>query len=237
MPKGDRSNPGEEFLYKLSLKPEFQLDLINARKRLEIPDNGFSNGQEKTNRFKQPLKIILFISTLESLSRDYKIPKPYIGILDRYVCFNDVFSKKQGLPDVASIEPPAGMLKPTDINMESYYWESAQPYAKLLIFGSSRKSDVIKFIEKNWNKVEEILKKQGWTRPKTVRRTLFKKRNQRIKELYMIRSVEELQKIADPEGDQETSTKQRYLLIQNILRKEGYGEVDDGYIRKMGSKK
>lgn len=41
MTKDDDTNPGVEFFYKLSRKPEFQRDLLKARKQLGIPENGY----------------------------------------------------------------------------------------------------------------------------------------------------------------------------------------------------
>ena len=220
-----------------SFKPEFEFDIRNARKRLGIPKEGFEDRKDRHACLKNPMKAVVFIAALESIIRDYKIPSAYTPILDEYIFFSEAYLRKQQVPEIAIIEPPMSMLRANEITMEDYYWNFSEPYAKLLIPGNSKKNDVIEFIDKNWNKVEAIFKKQDWTKPKKVRRTDYKERNKLIN-VFWSASIKQLQEYADkiePDENHHVSTRKE-SLIKTIL-KHKYKNLDDGYIRKIGSRK
>ena len=243
MKKGDKPNAAEEFLYKLFSQPKFNEYLANYRKRAGIPKDGLG----KTKNWKKewnllindPKKAFVILVATEHLQTKFKIPVVFTPFIRFYFCFGYVPKEFSKRVNVAKICPPIHLLNPEHENEEeeiqTYF--PYEPYAKLLIFGTSRKSDVIEFIEKNWNKVESVMKRQGWVRPKMVRRTIYKRRNLRIKELNR-KTLKELQKEADPDGTyyEGFSPKYKHLVIQKILKKEGYGEVNDGYIRKIAYK-
>lgn len=223
MRKSDRPNPGEEFFYKLSLGPEFEKDLRRERIGIGIPKNGFKTKEEQQYWLRKNSKKIITISTVwQRLRARYKIPKSYLfPYLNSYLFFGKIPNWK---PPVAQIGSPVDNL---ENDIENYIDE---PYAKVIIFGNATKSDAIKFITEEWDNIEKILKKQGWSRPPKIRRTIHKERNILIKQLWR-KPKRGLQK------ELNSITTQKELLIQRILKKRGFVDVNEGYIRKMSSNK
>ncbi|MFA5413255.1 MAG: hypothetical protein WC348_01815 [Patescibacteria group bacterium] len=232
MKKGDRPNPGEEFLYKLSGQPKFNEYLIGWRERIGVPKNGLGKvvkWQEEWDRLiNNDRAAFNILVAAEHLQMKFKIPIAYAPFIRLYLCFGYI-PKELNEVEVAKVCLPAHLLDPGDRDgdkekdLRTYF--PYEPYAKLIIFGTSRKSDVIKFIAERWGEVEEVFKKQGWVRPKAVRRTIYKERNLLVKELWR-KSTKELQKEAGSSGTYKD------LLIQKILAKREM-DVKDGYIRKM----
>jgi hypothetical protein len=218
-------NPGEELFYKLSLKAGFQNDLEKARRLLQIPKDGFTNEDEHFLWQCSPGKPKLSFAVIFRLREKYKIPISYLHLLSSYLHFGEARAVTQEKQDVLSVLPPAHLLEPGSFDLESYYREHNEPYVRLIILGNGTKSAVLKSIDDNWGEIEAMLKGQGVTRPKRVRETKYKKRNKRIKELWR-KTKKEL-------GNENATYKDS--LIRAILKREGFGDVDDGYIRKIGS--
>jgi|SRR3989338_2614191 len=177
--KDDRPNPAEEFLYNLSLRRDFQRDLQLNRLVLDIPQMGFTKEEERQKWFKSQkgLEGLNYLSVTQLIAEKYKIPLDYQIGLDSYIFFGDdrilQMTNQWGL---AQILPPAHTLEADDVDLERSYQEEKEPYAKIIVPGNSSKEEILKYIRKNWNKVEEILKKQGWTPKKRIRRTIYKER-------------------------------------------------------------
>jgi len=164
------------------------------------------------------------------LQKKYDIPLAYLFGLNDYLFFNEYRSGEWERFDPAVLLPPEHILNDEDIDLEEFYKDNKEPYVKLLILSNSKKTDVIKFIRNNWERVEEILKRQNWTPKDRVRKTIYKKRNRYIKELLQ-KPIKELQKKVG-----ETICTDKDILINLILQKEGFGNVNEGYIRKMNTK-
>jgi len=240
--KGDAPNPGEEFFYKLSLRPDFNQFLIDFRKKVGIPKNGLGRAgkwEEKWDRLISKSNIAFHILvSAEHVQTRYKIPKAYAQFIRFYICFGyipDEFNKS----DIARICPPVHILSPGNIDEEqelrSYF--SYEPYAKILIFESGSKSDVLKFIKENWSAVEKIIEKQRGFSRKRVRKTIYKYRGQVVKKLWR-KPLKELQRKA--KTDETTiMTNERDLLVAKILVKLGLAkkELSGGCIRRIANEK
>lgn len=237
--KGDKKvNPGEEYLYKLSLDPKFNEDLITERINLGIPQDGFTiDSNDFSNWLKTSGKDVVDITDVwNNISKKYKISSLFSSYLNDYLFFGKNRTHEK-INIVARILPPTKQdFESIDFDMdaEKHLQLRNEPYARLIIFGNGRKSDVIKYIEKNWGEVENVLKQQGWTPRPVIRRTQFKERNKLIKELLQ-KTTSELQKIANSKNKIKTNIKYKDLLIQQILKNEGYNHISEGYIRKMNS--
>jgi hypothetical protein len=157
--------------------------------------------------------------------------------IDDYIFFGEIRSKaNKQLPPSVVFERYAHRADMNLGDVEEFYKETGEPYAKLFILGNASKSDVLDYINKNWEKVEEILTEQRGIR-KVVRKTIYKKRNREIKEWWH-KPIAELRKEADkidPERAPHISGCKE-LLIKKILRKE-YGYIGENYIKKIGQSK
>lgn len=226
MKQDSKPNPGVEIFHKLSLKEEFGKDLIEARKVLGIPERGFKEQVERLNWYEQPHDSLLLIDMWLKLRKKHKIPLAHMLALEDYLFFDRAGAITQQIPEPALILPPAHTLDEDDPDMEEFYSRNDEPYVKLIIPGSSTKSDILDFLRENWSRVEDVLKQQGWTRPRRIRKTEEenRKRDKRIKELWR-KTKKEL-------GNEDAHYKD--LLIQKILKQEGFGDVNEGYIRKVG---
>jgi hypothetical protein len=226
MAKGDKPNPKDEFFFDLSLNPEFNQDIVDARKKLGIPDGGLTK-ETIEPWFDKPHDSSVIYAFFEK--KKYRIPLAYMTFLYDYVLFGEWGSPSY--PEVAIILPPIHTLDPqhVDFDPEEYFCQHNEPYARILVLGNGRKKHVLNFISKNSNEVEKILEKQEWKRPKMIRRKDSKLRTKRLKELWS-RPVEDLKSMAH------SKSCRRDILIHNILKLEGFGEVSEGYIRKMASK-
>jgi len=225
MKNGDDLNPGEEFLYKLSLKPKFQQDLINIRKRLRIPENGFVNPKTRQKLWidYKNANLLGLLEEEMKLKEKYKVPTPYFLFIDDYIFFGKPVSALKN-------KSPVALLLPTK-ELEELYDGMHEPTAKLLIFGNATQEKVLEFIKKNWREIELILNKNIHG-AKRVRKTNYKDRNRIIRELWK-KSIEVLQKEA------ESTTQERDLLVAKVLvkRKQTNRELSGGYIRKVANQK
>ena len=229
MKKGDGPNPGVEFLYKLYGEQGFRQDIIGARKHLGIPEGGFiEDGMDE--KWMKDNHIFDLMAVESYLQKKYKISIAYIWQLSDYIFFGEIRNKaNMKIPPSVVIEKYAHRKDIGLGDVEEFYKETAEPYVKLYILGNASKSDILGFINKNWKEIEDVLVEQRGER-RMIRTTTYKGRNQLIKEL-ICKSIEELQKEA------ESHSRYKDLLIQKILLKRGFGAVNEGYIRKMGSKK
>ncbi len=230
MKKGDRPNPGEEFLYKLDGQAKFHDVLLNWRKIIGIPDQGLGKEVKWEKEWERLISndrtAVKIMAAAQNLQWKFKIPMTYFRFIYLYLCFGYVPSEFWGENEFVKILKPDSLLNPGGDNEEKdLITIFREPYVKLLIPGTSRMSDVTDYLTKHWNKVEEILKLQGWEKPKPIRKTIHKQRNLLIKELWR-KPTRELQK----EAEFVSSYKER--LIQKIMRKKGY-KMTEGQIRKL----
>lgn len=176
MKKGDRPNPGEEFLFKLSLKENFQRDLINARKHLGIPEKG-STGESDRQKWLANHDVFDLLAVELELQKRYKISVAYQEFLDDYIFFGKLKSK------VTTKKPPVAIIdqfshKFDSGNIEEFYRETGEPYVKVLIFGWGSKNDVVEFIKNNWKTIEGALWEQrGGHGREIIRKTCKQRKN------------------------------------------------------------
>ena len=131
---------------------------------------------------------------------------------------------------IASCNPPG--FEP----IEKLYDATSEPYVKLFIFANASKTKVVNFIKKNWREIELTLN-INIHKDKRTRETIYKKRNQTIRELWR-EPLKELQREAKI-NEATIITKERDLLIARILIKRGLAEkeLSGGYIRKIANEK
>lgn len=215
MKRGDNLNPGVEFFYKLSLRPEFQRDIISTRKRLGISEKGFINLETRQKLwidFKNA-NILELLGEEIYFKKKYDIPFPYWQFIDDYIFFG---KPTNALKD----ELPVAILSPTK-EIEDFYREMNEPHTTLLIFSNATKTKLSDFIRKNWKEIE-IEKQIG----KRIRKAIYKDRNLLIKKLWQ-KSTKELQQEFSLTG------KNKERLIAEIIEKKEMGTLKSGYIRKM----
>ncbi|RJQ14872.1 hypothetical protein C4553_00225 [Candidatus Parcubacteria bacterium] len=225
MTKDDEINSGVEFFYKLSLKPEFQNDLAEARKHLGITPSGYMDPQTREKLWIEYKKanVIELLGTELHLKTKYKVPTPYFEFIDDYI----FFGKPVNAPKKKS---PVALLSPTK-ELEDLYDGMYEPTAKLLLFGNATQEKVLEFIKKNWREIELTLNK-NINKTHRVRKTTHKEQNRTIRELWRT-NLGVLQKEAG------STTKERDLLVSRILVKRGLTtkELSGGYIRKVANQK
>lgn len=220
MKKGDRPNPGEEFLYHLAGKRGFQQDLAQVRKQLGIPLNGFP-GQVAFKGWLKKADMFSLLAVELQFHKKYKISIAYQQQLDDYLFFGRVLKSYKPVPVVID---RCAHRKNSFGNIEELYREIDEPYAKLLVLGSASKSDVLSFIDSNWKHIDEALVEQRGER-KTIRKTTHKERNLLIKKLFQ-EPTKALQQKAG------SSSTYKDTLIQKIMTKRGY-KMSEGQIRKL----
>lgn len=215
-----KPNLGIEFFYKLFIKSEFQKDLSRVRKQLCIPEKGFSNNKHRMwwieNNFS---KMIDLMGVELRFKTKYDIPMPYMELVDDYIFFGKAVNHLKH-------KAPVAILHPTKED-EKLYREFNEPFTTMLIFGNATKTQVVDYIKKNWREIE-MEKNKGHR----TRLTLYKDRNQTIRELWKV-PLKELQKEAN------STSGYKDILISKILVKRGFvlTELSPGYIRKVANQK
>ncbi|MFA5129732.1 MAG: hypothetical protein WC477_02300 [Patescibacteria group bacterium] len=240
MKKGDKPNPGEEFFYKLSLKKEFEEDLVIARKKIGIPNAGFTDEDEHLHWMSTPGDPQRTFDTIFSLREKYKIPITYTHLLHKILFYGDDEVKESERPDIMTILPPAHLCDPSGSDLEHYYRQHGEPYVRILILANAKKSDIIRELGLCWDQVEEILKTQGWIKPKKIRKTVNKVRNKLIKELWR-KPIKDLKTEVKRYAPNDI-LKRKESLIKKILQHKGYKDFDkkgfgEAVIKKIGSTK
>lgn len=230
MKKGDGPNSGVEFFYKLSHKPEFQQDLIRARKQLGISEKGFIDPKTREKLWieHKDADMLGLLGAELHLKEKYKIPIPYLPFIDDYIFFGKPMNALKNKPQIARIDYPG---PPNFESIEKFYDANNEPYVKLFVFGNATKTKVVDFIKKNWREIELGLNKNIHKKER-VRETIFKDRAQAIRALWRL-PLQELQK------ESGSSTKERSLLVAKVLVKRGATktELNDGYIRKIANER
>ena len=225
MTKDDDTNPGVEFFYKLSLKPEFQNDLVKTREHLGIIPTGYIDPKTRAKLWIEYRKanVIELLGAELHLKIKYKVPTPYFEFIDDYI----FFGKPVNAPKKKS---PVALLSPTK-ELEDFYDGVYEPTAKLLLFGNATQEKVLEFVRKNWREIELTLNK-NINKTHRVRKTTHKEQNLVIRELWHT-NLGVLQKEAG------STTKERDLLVSKILVKRGLTakELSGGYIRKVANQK
>ena len=231
MTKGDKSNTGEEFFYKLEITKGFLEDLKKARKQLGISEKGSTNNEERLAWIKKnPKNSMDFLAIQLQLKEKYNIPEAYWwSFLDDYIFFGKAVNAitKQSL--VAFIDPLAHKVKGRNGNPEELYWENGEPYVKMFILGNAQKNDVHNFIDANWEKIKDILMEQGATMERT-HRTEYKDRNKFIWKLCRIG----IRQLEVEYGIKANNRETKESLICKIVQAQGFGGVTEGYVKKIG---
>ena len=226
--KGIKTNKAIELLYRLSLRVDFQKDIEKARIILNIPSHGFSSYRERQESINN-IDSILFTDQILNILKKYKISLAYYVPLQEYLEMGKIKTKTKQEEFVAVIDDFAHRNDIDSGNLEEFYREFGEPFAKVLILGNSTKSDVIDFINRNWNKIQSILAEQGNNPNQRIRKKKDKNkdRDKNIIELSK-ETTENLKKqLGNPIG-----TLYKEDLIKKIMERDGY-HISDGYIRKI----
>ena len=211
MKKGDDTNQGVEFFYKLSCNKEFQKDLIKARNQLYINENGFINPDTRQKLWIEYKKSDMFglLAIEQHLKEKYKIPEPYRQFIDDYIFFNRPVHALRKKPPVAMISynSPPGFE-----DIEKFYDATGESYVKLIVFANASKTSLVDFIKKNWREMElglniNIHKKHR------VRISNNKERDREIRRIYRL-PISELQREAE-----DKITKERSILVAKIIKR------------------
>jgi hypothetical protein len=232
MKKGGGLNYAEELIYKLSAVKGLGKDILEIRSDFGIPKDGLGGFDKKIDFLLDQYSPKLDIR-IKNLRNKYGISIAYEYAFDDFVlCGGLGFGNSNPEPIFAMIQPP-----PTDELNDFEYGllGRGEPYVRLLMFANAKKTQILNFIDKHWNEVENHFIKQGVERPKRVRKVVYKERNLLIKKIYKMQ-VEELQALADKVDPTNFPHKSKYkdILIHTILRPE-YGDISEGYIRKICS--
>lgn len=227
-----KTNKAIELLYELSLRDDFQKDIRKARKLLKIPLYGFKSVEEKNNG--DPFDAFSFTATMLNLLEKYQIPDVYWVPLQEYLEFDRLETKEDQIKLVGFVDRWVHREDDRSDPMEEWYKYRKQPFVKLIIFGNNTKSDVHAFIDKNWKIMEEILTEQG-DEPKRVRR---KKDENKERDRIIIELSKKTKKELNAGLKRKLTHGAKYkeLLIQAKMEELGYGEINEGYIRKIISK-
>ncbi len=223
-------NHAEEYLYKLSTKTKFGELLTEVRRKMDIPIDGIGETiewkKEHEKLLNDPKKAFDLLIFTELAQFKYKIPLAYSPYISVYLCFGFIPNEFEE-PFGVRVLAPSYMANLDDLygEKEIHKYFPHEPYARLIVFGTSTKSEVIKFIEENWDEVEEVFKKQGWSRPKKIRQTVHKKRNYLVQGLWH-KPTNELREIAGLKSGYKDT------LIQKILSDQGI-QMTEGHIRKL----
>ncbi len=220
--KGDL-NKATELLYGLSLQDDFCLDIQQIRGRFGIAP--LKIGSE------EPFKEITkensgdFLSAELSLLEKYSIPIAHLTALSDYIRFNKL--EKLPQPSVAFIDRYAH--EKWEGHIEEWYKDKNEPFVKMLILNADSKADIHKFIDDNWERIQEILIEQG-REPKRIRSKGEK--NKEIDKLIVRYSKQNVTQMKMALG----LTKGTFYkddLIKKMIKKYHEHEVSDGYIRKV----
>lgn len=160
------------FFGDLELSTSFQERLRNIRKQFGVPVGGFKEKQKATqwlwgleynlydDMFKEDnknyRKLQAYKDARKQLIKDFNIPPPFGGILNKKI----VYSKNISIEDW---EYPTFGCSILEYGHEEETfdpkddWDSKKSYAILLIHDGANKSDVKKYIEKNWYRIEKLI--------------------------------------------------------------------------------
>jgi hypothetical protein len=225
-----RLSHAEEYLYKLSTKTKFGEFLAGVREKMGVPADGIGETITWRKDFEKlmddPKKSLDLLVFTELAQFKYRIPLAYSPYISFYLCLGYIPRELEESFGVR-ILAPTRMTNPNDPYGEKEIGKyfPHEPYARLIVFATNTKSEVIKFIEENWHEVEKVFKEQGWSRPKKIRQTVHKKRNRLIHELWH-KPTNELQEIAG------LKSGYKEKLIRKILSDQGT-PISEGYIRKL----
>ncbi|OHA58816.1 MAG: hypothetical protein A2571_00310 [Candidatus Vogelbacteria bacterium RIFOXYD1_FULL_44_32] len=180
----------EVFLDLLRSK-KFVNDVIKFRKNNEIPENGFADDPMKIldTKWKDPERKLKAEVKLAEFLKRYDLPPSAHDVASSYIV--------DGLtPEVAiaeghmfygcSIENPSN--KGTYKSSEPIWRASGKKYVSLLIHEGAKVSDVKKYVEYNWDQIEEIIsvplgEKNNQKVKKRIRMKVNRLRDERVASL------------------------------------------------------
>jgi len=179
----------EKLLYQSTLMPEFKNDIGHLRAEFNIPPGGFDTSEEYKQWFINNTVSHQTIPEMfrkhPRLIRKYKLPATdyFLRYFHDYViCENKFFttsSQDNYLCEIDIDLPEKGRITPT----ETFWNESGQPYVKIFVPDTTSRDNVKDFIDASWTPIKQLLKNRGSVR-KQIRKTIHKKRNARICELW-----------------------------------------------------
>lgn len=227
--KGGQTNRADELVYDLSLRSNFQKDVFSIRRRLGIPEAGFSNESDRL-RWLTPKVALSVWKSISSLLQKHSIPPIYRMPIARFVETGSTKSCTRPSDTVAAIDRYAHRSDIPVGNMDEAYRASRQPFAKLYLFGST-KEEVHRFIDQKWDEVREIFLEQDLDTEKRSRRKMYKDRDALIVELWR-KPAKELERMSESDLPYEG----KEYLVQRVL-KNTYGKtVSVEYIKKIAFK-
>jgi hypothetical protein len=235
MEKGDnKTNKAIEFLYKLSTRSDFINDIKEIKKKLKIPDNGFKaiDDQERLKWFKKTNTLDLMKKYL-FIREKYSIPIAYNSVLQEYIETGKLETKRKQ-DELSAFIDPVAHIKNTG-NAEDYFREIGEPFAKIIILGNNSKTDVINFIDNNWEKIEDVFLEQGHIVGKRVRKSTNKNRDSLIIELSR-KPIKELRDRLIKKGGSFIKGEPKENIISKLLPLENKTKpyyAKSGYIRKI----
>ena len=213
------TNKLAEIFYNLSLREDFQKDVLKLRKTFSIPEEGYPTmTPENAYKFGELFHSDLLKPTLR------KFGLPYLEDaelwLELYVLCNNLDAKHVGTPNA----PFLALRFPREQEME----EAMRPFVKLYIFDGASKSEADRYLKERWGFVKTFfrnarIKQFGDQKERRVRPSRNKKRDERIYQLYQ-KSNKELGVVG---------REPKYARIATLIKKEGFGEVDPDNVRRI----
>lgn len=235
--KGDnKTNKAIEFLYNLSLNDNFIKDINEAKKFLKIPEKGFKGftDDDRLKLINNKKTAMDLMGAILHLAKKYSIPLAYHSVFQEYIETGKLETKRRQDEFVAFIDPTAHRTDFNPGHVEDYYNATGEPFAKLIILGNNSKTDVMNFIDKNWEKIEEVFLEQGHDVNKRVRNKIYKNRDAQIIILSK-KSPQELRQELKSSNVEIIGINYKEDLIRKLLKLDKYGgsSVSSGYIRKI----
>lgn len=227
-------NSGVEFFYKLSLNPEFQKDIIVARKELALPPKGFMNPETRQKLWIEwkNANWFEFLGVELHLKQKYNIPIPYMEFIDDYVFFGKPVNAPKAKSPVARIisYTPTGFE-----DIEKLYDSMGEPYVKLIIFQNATTKKKLKdFIDKNWREIELSLN-INIHKPTKVKEKIYKNRDNTIREVWRL-PIEKLREQVKVEGKELMARES--LVAEIIFAKELSPKLlANGTIKRIANEK
>lgn len=223
---------GKIFFGKLDMSASFQKRLRETRKLFGIPQLGFrtiKKGDEwlwsledegMAGLFKNDgryEKYVNYGKAKEGLMNEFSIPPSFAAALDGKVLFAN-----RVLKDTLPLSFGCVLLDPGDeermhlFQPEQYWSRSRTSHATLLIHAGASRSDVISYIRRNWDRIQDLV--SGSSSSKRIRKSTMQRRDEVIFE-YCSMTREEL---GLKTGEYKTSKVKKLLATeQKIFESEG----------------
>lgn len=214
--KSKTIDKGEEVFYRFSLRPAFNHDLVELRKKYKIPSGGFTDQnyiETWLRKFDKAFdRVEYYLDTAKFLSK-HKLPltRASSDLLDEHLLSNNKIKFRPSSLDFCCIVEPPGKEETDNFSI-------SPQFVRIRIYPDASISDVVAYVKKNWWSIRKLLGSR-----KRIRKTLYKEVYAEIFELSQ-KSREEL---GLRRGDY------RDVKISQMI-KEKYGlNFSPEYIRKI----